>query len=300
MLRLKEVFAAAIDAIRHFGHRLHRIDANMPNLKDLRFHHIDAIIARARVKRLDSKGRAIGGIEAARKLRKELRRLLAYAVKLEWIAVNPVDHADTVKVAAGERSTGFHSWTEGEIAQYRTRWPLGTKQRLAMELMLWTGQRKCDVIHLGPQHINGGKFELRQSKTGKTLTLPIAPQLMAAIKAMPSASGLCFILTEWGRPFSTKGFGGWFRDQCNAAGLPHCTAHGLRKAAMRRMAERRLPNATLKAVSGHAKDDEVARYVQAADQERLASDAIQQISDWEMSNRPTALDTKSAQGAENE
>ncbi|MFM9936985.1 MAG: tyrosine-type recombinase/integrase, partial [Novosphingobium sp.] len=130
--------------------------------------------------------------------------------------------------------------------------------------------------------------------------LAIAPQLLAAIKAMPASTGLCFILTEWGRPFSVKGFGNWFRDQCDAANLPHCTAHGLRKATMRRMAELEMPNATMKAVSGHSKDDEVARYTQAANQERLADGAIQQISEWETSNPHSRLDTKSAQGAENE
>ena len=74
-----------------------------------------------------------------------------------------------LKVAAGERSTGFYSWTEDDIAAYRARWPLGTKQRLAMELMLWTDQRKIDAIHLGRQHIRDGKFTIRQTKTGKLL-----------------------------------------------------------------------------------------------------------------------------------
>lgn len=263
-------------------------------VKGIRFEHIDAIIAKARVKTIDAKGRKLGGTEAARKLRKELRRLFTFARKLGWITANPVDDSQLVKVAPSDRSTGFYTWTEEDIAQYRARWALGTKQRLAMELMLWTDQRKVDAIHLGRQHVRGGKFIIRQTKTGKLLTLPIAPPLAAAITAMPGTDAMCFLLTEWGRPFSVKGFGGWFREQCDAAGLPLCTAHGLRKATMRRMAELQMPNKTMKSVSGHTKDEEVARYTEAANQERLADSAIKQLVEWEMSNPIPGLDANSA------
>ena len=259
-------------------------------VKDIRFEHVDAIIAKVRVKSVADDGRVGGGIEAARKLRKELRRLFAFARKLEWITNNPVDDSELVKVSPGERSTGFHTWSDQEIDQYRDFWPLGTKQRLAMELMLWTDQRKIDVVHLGRQHIKGGKFVIRQQKTGKLLKLPIVPQLAAAIDAMPPSDSMCFLVTEWKKPFSTKGFGGWFRDQCDKAGLPHCTSHGLRKATMRRMAEREMPNKSMKSVSGHSKDDEVARYTEAASQERLAESALTRLAEWETLNR--SPDTK--------
>lgn len=263
-------------------------------VRDLRFDHIDAIVSKARVKSLDERGRTVGGVEAARKLRKELRRFLGFAVKLGWIARNPVEESQAVKVAPSERSSGYHTWSEEDIAQYRARWALGTKQRLAMELMLWTDQRKVDAIHLGRQHVRDGKFVIRQSKTGKRLVLPIAPPLAAAIDAMPASDAMCFIVTEWGRPFSVKGFGGWFREQCDAAGLPKCTAHGLRKATMRRMAELEMPNKSMKSVSGHSKDDEVARYTEAADQERLAEQAIRRLAEWEVSNLEEKLDTKAS------
>jgi integrase len=261
-------------------------------VKDIRFEHIDAIIAKARIKSVDPKGRTVGGVEAARKLRKELRRFFAFARKLGRIATNPVDDSQQIRVSPSERSTGFYTWTEDDITQYRAHWPLGSKQRLAMELMLWTDQRRVDAIHLGRQHIHNGKFQLRQSKTGKLLTLPIAPPLADAIAAMPKSDAMCFLMTEWGRPFSVKGFGGWFREQCDAAGLPKCTAHGLRKATMRRMAELEMPNKTMKSVSGHSKDDEIARYTEAANQERLARSAINQLVDWEKSNPQSKLDTK--------
>jgi integrase len=262
-------------------------------VRDVRFDHVDAILSKARLKTVDERGRAVGGVEAARKLRKELRRFFGFAVKLGWLINNPVEDSQSIKVAPGERSTGYHTWSEDDIAQYRARWPLGTKQRLAMELILWTDQRKVDAIHLGRQHVRDGKFVIRQSKTGKRLVLPIAPPLAAAIEAMPRSDAMCFIMTEWGRPFSVKGFGGWFREQCDAAGLRKCSAHGLRKATMRRMAELEMPNKSLKSVSGHSKDEEVARYVEAADQERLAERAIRRVAEWEMSNLAERLDTGS-------
>ena len=49
---------------------------------------------------------------------------------------------------------------------------------------------------------------------------------------------LNFLCTAQGQPLTAAGFGNWFRDACNAAGLNNCSAHGLRKAAARRLAER--------------------------------------------------------------
>ena len=263
-------------------------------VRGVRFEHIDAILAKTQLKSVDSKGRSLGGIEAARKLRKELRRLFAFAKKIRLIESNPVDDSDRVKVPAGERSTGFHCWSEEEIAQYRSSWPLGTKQRLAMELILWTDQRKVDAIHLERQHVKGGKFVIRQSKTGKSLKLIIVPQLRRAIDAMPQSDSMCFIVTEWGKPFTTNGFGNWFRQQCDAAGLPQCTSHGLRKATLVRMAERRMSNKSMKSVSGHSKDEEITRYIEAADQESLADEALTSLAEWEMSNLNAKLDSNAA------
>jgi len=247
---------------------------------DIRFEHLDAIIARERVKRQHGR-RVTGGIESAKKLRKELVRLFAFAVKIGMCRSNPVDHTDRIKVAPAARSGGYHTWTEDEIQQYRAHHQLGTMARLSMELMLWTDQRRSDVIHLGRQHIQDGRFRITQGKTGKTLWIPIAPQLLVAIVAMPPTQALCFILSEHGRPYRKESFGNRFRKWCDDAGLPQCTAHGLRKATMRRMAELDMGNQTMKAMSGHSKDDEVARYTRDASQKRMADTAVAALARWE-------------------
>jgi len=263
------------------------------------FEHIDAIVMAKMQRNMvqTSRGlRPIGGPVAAGKLRKELVRLFNFAVKLRMIPTNPVLLADHVKLSVEQRSAGYHTWTEDEIDQYRARHQLGTNARLALELLLWTGQRRSDAIRMGRQHIVDGRIKVVQDKTGKVLWIAVAPQLLEAIVAMPAAKNhLCFLINEQGRPFTRAGFGNWFRDKCDSAGLPQCTAHGLRKAIMRRMAELNQGNQTMKAVSGHRKDEEVARYTEAANQRSMADDAIGILARWEMSNRAERLDTNSSE-----
>lgn len=260
------------------------------------FEHIDAIIAARLPKRMiqTPKGlRPTGGPVAARKLRKELVRLFAFAEKIGMASRNAAALSDRVKTAPDQRSSGYHTWTEEEIDRYRAHHPIGTNARLAMELMLWTGQRRSDAIRMGRQHIADGSIKVVQDKTGKELWIPVAPQLAAAIAGMPTAiNNLCFLINEQGKPFTRAGFGNWFREKCDDAGLPHCTAHGLRKAIMRRMAELGGSNQTMKSVSGHTKDNEVARYTEAANQRRMADHAISVLSGWEKSNRGKRLDTE--------
>lgn len=133
--------------------------------RDVRFDHIDKIIPKTRIK-TGTGNKTRGGVEAARKLRKELLRMFAFAVKAGMRKDNPVEHADKVKTTPEERSRGFHTWTEDEIAQYRAKHALGTNARLAMELILWTDQRKVVSIHLGRQHIEDGRFRITQTNTG--------------------------------------------------------------------------------------------------------------------------------------
>jgi len=253
---------------------------------DFRFEHIDVIVQAKREKTVKEK-KVVGGIHAAKKLRKELVRLFDFAEKIGMrpAGSNPVRMAERVKIAPSEQTEGFHTWTEEEITQFRTRHKLGTSARLAMELMLWTGQRRGDAVRLGPDDVREGRVALTQMKTGRGLRLGLAPQLQGAIDAMTPVPGAkAFLLTSRDIPFSPKGFGNWFRKRCDEADLPQCSAHGLRKAMMRRMADLDMANRTLKAVSGHRKDEMVSLYTEGANQARLADDAIAMLARWE-SNR---------------
>jgi integrase len=239
--------------------------------------HIEAILLDKKQKRRVGK-RKVGGAEAARNLHKQLKRLFRLAVKLEWIVTNPAELADS---AGGKRGTR-HTWTEPQIAQYRARHPLGTKARLALEIILWTGQRRGDVSRLGPQHLKGDRIEWTASKGSKPMVMLLAPQLKAAISAMPAVGIKTLLVTQFGKPFSVDGFGNRFADWCREAGLPdECRAHGLRKAIARRGAQLEATQQQLKAIGGWEQDAEVTTYTKGVDQARLAESILSRIVAWE-------------------
>jgi integrase len=267
-----------------------REDHGQRFIADFRFEHIDKIIEKKRAKVVGEK-RTTGGIEAARKLRKELMRLFDYAIKLRIRADNPVRQSEKIRVQPSEKSPGYYAWAEADIEKYRATHALGTNARLAMELMLWTGQRRGDAIRLGPNDILEGRVGLIISKTGKGLKLSLAPQLQSAINAVSAIPGAkSFLINSHGKPYTNPGFGNKMREWCDEAGLPKCTAHGLRKAMMRRLAELNMPNRTMKSVSGHSGDDEVSTYTESANQMQLADEAIAAVSRWEMANRSSLTD----------
>jgi len=206
----------------------------------------------------------------ARNWLKTLRALLQFAVAEGFRADDPTQGVKPPRI----RTDGIHTWTEAEIAQYEARHPIGTKARLALALLLYTAQRRGDVIGMGRQHIRNGMITVRQQKTGTILQIPIHSKLHEALGTTPDKQ-LTFLTTEFGKPFSFAGFGNWFRDRCNEAGLPkRCSAHGLRKAACRRLAEAGCTAHQIRAISGHVSLREVERYTKAADQAELARQAF--------------------------
>lgn len=194
-------------------------------------------------------------------------------------------------------SDGFHTWTEDEIEKYEARHPLGTKARLALALMLYTGQRRSDAVTMGWQHVEGTKIKVRQQKTDKRLAIPMHPTLRAVMAATPREN-MTFLVTAFGKPFTPAGFGNWFRDRCNDAGLPQCSAHGLRKAAARRLAEAGCSNQLIKSITGHETDREIARYTADVDQSRMADQAMETAygmkPEQAMSNQPWRLDNSAS------
>jgi integrase len=101
---------------------------------------------------------------------------------------------------------------------------------------------------------------------------------LAAIIADTAAGNLTFLVTDQGKPYTAAGFGNWFRDQCRAAGLHGCSAHGLRKAAARRLAEAGCTPHEIAAITGHASLREVERYTEAVNRQKLADMAMAKVS----------------------
>ncbi|MEJ0061499.1 MAG: tyrosine-type recombinase/integrase [Terricaulis sp.] len=176
------------------------------------------------------------------------------------------------------KTDGFPTWSEGDIEKFEKKWERGTRERLALALLLYTGQRRGDVVRMGRQHVSGESIRVVQNKTGASLVIPMHAKLRAVLDAI-AGDNLTFLLTAHARPFSAAGFGNWFRETCDAAGLPKRSAHGLRKAAARRLAEAGCTASQIGAITGHKTLKEVSRYTAAADTERMARDAMKRIGD---------------------
>lgn len=170
-----------------------------------------------------------------------LRALMAHAVKIRMIPTDPCLGIRKVPY----KTDGYHTWTDDEISTFEAKYPSGSRERLAFALLLYTGQRRSDVVRMGRQHIReivlegrrSAAIEVTQVKTSRRLLVPIHPALAREIEHAPR-NRLTFLLTEKGQPFSPTGFYNLFSDWAREAGLPPGRSpHGLRKAAGRRLAE---------------------------------------------------------------
>lgn len=243
-------------------------------LKHFEPHLIDRILEKKLEQRIVN-GRRRGGSAAAVRLREQLFLFFKWAKKQKLISSNPVDEAETVS----HKGTGYYRWNEENIAQFRAFWPLGTKARLALELVLWTGARRKDAHVMAPP--KNGRIGDTASKTGKEMDVKVAPALQEAIDAMPAVGITTLLVTEYGNPFSVAGFGNWFKDKCRDAGLPQCSLHGLRKALARRAADLEASQQQLKALGQWSNDSEVKIYVEGANRRRLAESALDAVIEWE-------------------
>ena len=208
---------------------------------------------------------------AANMLLKRLRTLLRFGIDLCWIKDDP-----TTRVRS-YRSKELHTWTEEEIVTFEGRWPKGSKHRLAFGLLLYTGQRGSDVRKMVWTDIVGTTIRVAQQKTGTKLVLPLHPDLQALLATAPRKQAT-ILATEYGAAFSPKGFGNFLSGAIKSAGLPaRCKTHGLRKAAARRLADAGCTTKQIAAVTGHKSLAEIERYTRAADQERLAHEALAKL-----------------------
>jgi integrase len=212
--------------------------------------------------------------EAANNRVKAIRRMFAWAVEAELLISNPARD-----VAYRRRVTeGHHAWTEDEIKQFEARHRVGSKARLALGLLMYTGVRRSDVVLLGRQHVRNGwlKFTAQKGRNRKPVIveIPVITALKQALEAGPTGE-LTFLMTEQGKPFTAAGFGNWFRDRCDEASLPECSAHGLRKAGAALAAENGATVHELMAIFGWLTMKEAERYTQAARRKRLARNAGQ-------------------------
>ena len=232
-------------------------------------HRLVAQMSRQNVQQVVAKRAATPG--AANDVLKKLKILIHFAIDNGWRKDDPAVRIK--KFAAGE----FHTWTDGEIKVFEEAWPLGTRERSAFALLLYTGQRASDVAKMSAADVEGDGIWVMQVKTKAKLLIPMHPALQAALGVAKVRDG-SLLKTGAGEPFTAKGFSNFMADRIAEARLPdRCVTHGLRKAAARRLAEAGCSANEIAAITGHAKLEEVARYTKAAEQKRLARAAIARL-----------------------
>jgi integrase len=195
-----------------------------------------------------------------------MRGLFRWAVQAQMAKIDP-----TAGIADPPRtkSDGFAVWTQEDIAAYEASWPIGTKERVWLDVLIYTGLRRGDAVRLGRQHVRNGIATLKTEKTGTVVTLPIIPVLTNTLAAGPCGD-LTFICGERGNPFTKESFGNEFRRACKAAGLSGRSAHGLRKAAATRAADNGATEAQLEAIFGWTGGRMASLYTRAANRKRLS------------------------------
>lgn len=185
-----------------------------------------------------------------------------------------MDPTISVKNPPRKKGPGFRPWTEDHVAAYERRWPIGTRQRVWLDVLLYTGLRRGDAVRLGRQHVRDGIASLKTEKSGGnlTVTLPILDALAETLAAGPCGD-LTFIAGENARPLTKESFGNLFRDACRAAGVPG-SAHGVRKIAATRSANAGATVAQLEAIFGWQGGTMASLYTREADRRRLALEAM--------------------------
>jgi len=176
------------------------------------------------------------------------------------------------------RSDGWHTWSVGEVRQFEDRHPITSKARLALAILLYTGTRRSDAVRLGPPMIDADGWlnfteHKGRNKDPKHRAIPILPPLQEIIEVTP-AGDATWLRTEFGKAYTSNGFGNWFRRKCDEAGLHHCSAHGLRKAGATIAAENGATAHQLMAIFGWRALRHAQRYAEKADRKRMVGEAM--------------------------
>lgn len=205
---------------------------------------------------------------AANNFLKTMRALFRWAREEQLVDVDPAKDVKFIKF----KTRGFTPWTMDDIAAYRARWGLGTRERLALEILINTGLRRSDLVRVGRQHVKDQIIHIRAGKNGVELYIPILPRLAEAIAAGPIGE-MSFLSSQYGRPLTKESFGNLFKGWCREAGLTDLSAHGIRKLAATIVAENGGSEQELQALFGWTTPTMSAVYTREANRKRQALQA---------------------------
>jgi integrase len=211
----------------------------------------------------------------ARNFLDAMRGLFRWALEAGFVSEDPTAGVRNPKRRPG---AGFPPWTEADIDAYEKRWPIGTKERVWLAVLLYTGLRRGDAVRLGRQHVSDGVTILKTEKSGGAVevSIPILPVLADILRAGPTGD-LAFICGARGEPLTKETFGNQFSAAAKAAGLKRKSAHGVRKIGATRAANNGATVAELEALFGWRGGGMASLYTREADRRRLAKGAIDKL-----------------------
>lgn len=205
---------------------------------------------------------------------KAMNGMFTWAVaNLEDFPVNPCTGVERLK----NKTTGFPAWNMSDVEKFCEKWPVGSRARLAMELLIHSGLRRSDVCVAGKQHLTGNIFSMRTKKTNTTITVEFSEGLLETISKTPTGD-LHFITNENGKPFTVESFGNWFRDRCRDAKV-YKSAHGLRKLSATIAANSGATTHELMAQYGWSNTQQAEVYTKGADRARLGVKASRLVAE---------------------
>jgi integrase len=213
----------------------------------------------------------------ARHFLQTMRSLFRWALEAGHVRVDPTHGVSDLKLHTKKAAKGFPIWTDEDVEKYTRRWPIGTRQRVWLDILLYTGLRRGDAVRLGKQHVKEGVATILTEKSAGEIevSIPILPVLATTLKAGPCGD-LAFIAGENGRPLTKESFGNLFRKACRAADVSG-SAHGLRKVAATRAANNGATVAELEAIFGWTGGRMASHYTRTADRRKLARGAMHKL-----------------------
>lgn len=207
---------------------------------------------------------------------KTWRLICGLAYDRQWSAINATDGIRKIRTP---QSDGHTPWTANDIAAYRTRWPIGTVQRLCMELLFWTAARTVDAVTLSPAMIGSdGVLTFTQAKTGGKAYVPMTcplPAWAARFEADRDHLTACLrpsvftYLEARGKARSPKGLSNVISAAATTAGLSGLSAHGLRKSRLTAIAEAGGSASAIMSWGGHKSLSEAESYVASANRKSV-------------------------------
>lgn len=232
----------------------------------------------------------VGGLDdraktpsAARNFLDTMRGMFQWALDRRHVKADPTAG---VKPPKRPRTGGFAAWTEADVAAYQARWPIGTRQRVWLDVLLYTGLRRGDAAKVGSKHVRNGVVTIATEKSQEVVvvTLPVLKVLKRTLDAGPIGPE-AWICGANGAELTKESFGNLFSEAARQAGV-NKSAHGVRKIAATIAAENGATEKELDAIFGWTGGRMSAVYTRAANRARLAAQAvgkleIQAVNAWE-------------------